>query len=50
MMLEQLGLKDSALQVRNAVAKVLKAGKPRTPDLGGTDSSAAITEAILAAL
>ncbi|MFN6054376.1 MAG: tartrate dehydrogenase [Planctomycetia bacterium] len=50
MMLEHLGLKDSALQVRNAVAKVLKAGKPRTPDLGGTDSSAAITEAILAAL
>jgi isocitrate/isopropylmalate dehydrogenase len=49
-MLEHLGLHDAALNVNQAVAKVLKAGAPRTPDLGGKASTKEITEAILAAL
>jgi isocitrate/isopropylmalate dehydrogenase len=43
-------LHDAALNVNQAVAKVLKAGAPRTPDLGGKASTKEITEAILAAL
>jgi len=50
LMLEHLGLHDAALNVNQAVAKVLKAGAPRTPDLGGKASTKEITEAILAAL
>src|SRR5262249_1829693 len=50
MLLEHLGLARSAAAVRKAVAAVLKAGKPRTPDLGGTATTAAVTEAVLAAL
>jgi isocitrate/isopropylmalate dehydrogenase len=29
---------------------VLKAGKPRTPDLGGTATTVAVTDAVLGAL
>jgi tartrate dehydrogenase/decarboxylase / D-malate dehydrogenase len=50
MMLEHLGLAAAADAVRAAVARVLKAGQPRTPDLGGTATTAAVTDAVLAAL
>jgi tartrate dehydrogenase/decarboxylase/D-malate dehydrogenase len=50
MLLDHLGLGRSAGAVRQAVAAVLKAGKPRTPDLGGTANTGAVTEAVLAAL
>src|SRR5919204_6717926 len=36
LLLDHLGLTASGDRVRRAVAAVLKAGKPRTPDLGGT--------------
>src|SRR5581483_8063068 len=35
LLLDHLGLDKSASALRNAVADVLKAGSPRTPDLGG---------------
>ena len=50
MLLEHLGLSRSAVAVRNAVATVLKAGKPRTPDLGGNATTGMVTEAVMAAL
>src|SRR5205823_11962465 len=50
MLLEHLGLPKGATAVRRAVAGVLKAGKPRTPDLGGSATTAAVTEAVLAAI
>jgi tartrate dehydrogenase/decarboxylase/D-malate dehydrogenase len=50
MLLEHLGLAASAMALRKAVAAVLKAGKPRTPDLGGRDSTAAVADAIVAQL
>ncbi|HLN29261.1 MAG TPA: tartrate dehydrogenase [Gemmataceae bacterium] len=50
MLLDHLGLPKSAVAVRQAVAAVLRAGKPRTPDLGGTASTSAMTEAVLAAI
>jgi tartrate dehydrogenase/decarboxylase/D-malate dehydrogenase len=50
MLLDHLGREKSATAVRRAVAAVLKAGKPRTPDLGGQATTAAVTEAVLAAL
>jgi tartrate dehydrogenase/decarboxylase/D-malate dehydrogenase len=50
MLLDHLGLASSAQGVRQAVAAVLKAGKPRTPDLGGNATTAMVTEAVLAAL
>jgi tartrate dehydrogenase/decarboxylase/D-malate dehydrogenase len=50
MLLDHLGLLKAANAVRNAVAAVLKAGKPRTPDLGGNATTAAVAEAVLAAL
>ena len=50
MLLEHLGLARSAAALRGAVATVLKAGKPRTPDLGGSATTAAVTDAVLAAL
>jgi tartrate dehydrogenase/decarboxylase / D-malate dehydrogenase len=50
MLLDHLGLSASAAAVRKAVAAVLKAGKPRTPDLGGTAKTAAVADAVLAAL
>ena len=34
----------------DAVAAVLKAGKPRTPDLGGKDGTKDVADAVLAAL
>jgi tartrate dehydrogenase/decarboxylase/D-malate dehydrogenase len=50
LMLEHLGLVKSAAAVRQAVAAVLKAGKPRTPDLGGNNKTTDVTEAVLAVL
>ncbi len=50
MLLEHLGLAKSAAAIRQAVATVLKAGKPRTPDLGGNSTTVAVTEAVLASL
>jgi tartrate dehydrogenase/decarboxylase/D-malate dehydrogenase len=50
MLLDHLGLAKSALAVRNAVAAVLKAGRPRTPDLGGQEKTATVGEAVLASL
>ncbi len=50
MLLDHLGREKSATAVRRAVAAVLKAGKPRTPDLGGQATTVAVTEAVMAAL
>jgi tartrate dehydrogenase/decarboxylase/D-malate dehydrogenase len=50
MLLDHLGLAKSAAVVRQAVASVLKAGKVRTPDLGGTATTTTVTEAVLSAL
>jgi tartrate dehydrogenase/decarboxylase/D-malate dehydrogenase len=50
MLLEHLGLDKSAAGARAAVAAVLKAGRVRTPDLGGTSKTAEVAEAVLAAL
>jgi tartrate dehydrogenase/decarboxylase / D-malate dehydrogenase len=50
MLLDHLGLARSAAAVRNAVAVVLKAGRPRTPDLGGNTTTGAVAEAVIKAL
>jgi tartrate dehydrogenase/decarboxylase/D-malate dehydrogenase len=50
MMLEHLGLSHAAAAIHKAVASVLKAGKPRTPDLGGTARTGDVAEAVLAAI
>jgi tartrate dehydrogenase/decarboxylase / D-malate dehydrogenase len=50
MLLDHLGLGKIATAVRSAVATVLKAGKPRTPDLGGNASTVQVGDAVLAAL
>jgi tartrate dehydrogenase/decarboxylase/D-malate dehydrogenase len=50
MMLEHLKLTASAKAIRAAVAKVLKTGQPRTPDLGGTAKTVEMGDAVLKAL
>jgi isocitrate/isopropylmalate dehydrogenase len=50
LMLDHLALAKSAAAVRKAVAAVLKAGKPRTPDLGGEARTVEVGDAVLAAL
>jgi tartrate dehydrogenase/decarboxylase/D-malate dehydrogenase len=50
MLLDHLGLHAAGEAVRRAVAVVLKAGRPRTPDLGGQAKTAEMGEAVLAAL
>lgn len=50
MLLDHLGLGKAATAVRRAVASVLKAGKPRTPDLGGQAKTAEVADAVLAAV
>jgi tartrate dehydrogenase/decarboxylase/D-malate dehydrogenase len=50
MLLDHLGLARSGAAIRQGVAAVLKAGKPRTPDLGGRASTIEVTDAVLAAL
>jgi tartrate dehydrogenase/decarboxylase/D-malate dehydrogenase len=50
MLLEHLGLTKSAAVLKKAVAAVLKAGRPRTPDLGGNAGTVQVADAVLAAL
>jgi tartrate dehydrogenase/decarboxylase/D-malate dehydrogenase len=50
MMLEFLGETAAQTDINNAIAKVLAAGSVRTPDLGGSSSTTAVTDAVLAAL
>jgi tartrate dehydrogenase/decarboxylase / D-malate dehydrogenase len=47
MMLEHLGLAEAASAVNAAVATVLEEGKVRTPDLGGSSSTAEVTSAVI---
>ena len=49
-MLEFLGLEQAALELEQAVAGVLAEGKALPRDLGGTTSTAAVTDAVLAKL
>jgi len=50
LLLDHLGLSQSAGALRRAVAAVLKAGQPRTPDLGGNSTTVAVADAVLAAV
>jgi tartrate dehydrogenase/decarboxylase/D-malate dehydrogenase len=50
LLLDHLGLATSAAAVRKAVAAVLKAGKPSTPDLGGKAGTKDMADAVLAAV
>jgi 3-isopropylmalate dehydrogenase len=50
MMLDHLGETRTAERVRRAVARVLAQGSPRTPDVGGTASTAEVGRAIAEAL
>jgi tartrate dehydrogenase/decarboxylase/D-malate dehydrogenase len=50
MLLDHLWFAKSAAAVRKAVAAVLKAGSPRTPDLGGKARTVEVAEAVLKAL
>ncbi len=50
MLLDHLGLKAAGDALRRAVAAVLKAGTPHTPDLGGKASTREMGDAVLAAL
>lgn len=47
MMLDHLEVPDTARQIEQAVAAVLAEGKVRTPDLGGTNSTQEVTDAVL---
>jgi tartrate dehydrogenase/decarboxylase/D-malate dehydrogenase len=46
-MLDHLEMAEAARDVENAVAAALASGKARTADLGGTSSTAEMTEAVL---
>jgi tartrate dehydrogenase/decarboxylase / D-malate dehydrogenase len=46
MMLDHLGLPQAGHQIERAVAAVLAEGKVRTPDLGGSNSTQQVTEAV----
>src|SRR5262245_6117162 len=50
LLLDHLGAPPAAAAIRKAVAAVLKAGKPRTPDLGGNAKTVEMADAVLAAL
>lgn len=50
MLLDHLNAPRGAQTVRDAVARVLAAGAPRTPDLGGNASTVEVGRAVLAAL
>ena len=50
MMLEHLGEEEAARAVHGAVVKVLAGRKERTADLGGSSTTAAVTEAMLGEL
>ena len=47
MMLDHLGLGVAAMSIHQAVAELLRSGGPRTPDLGGTDTTERVGNAIL---
>ena len=49
-LLDGLGEGVAASLVRYAVHDVLAAGAPRTPDLGGTDGTAEVTQAVIASV
>lgn len=46
MMLDYLGEKEAAAKIENAVLKVLKEGKVRTKDLGGSSTTSEMSDAI----
>jgi tartrate dehydrogenase/decarboxylase/D-malate dehydrogenase len=50
MLLDHLELTRAGAALRKAVAAVLRAGKARTPDLGGSARTTDVSEAVLAAL
>jgi tartrate dehydrogenase/decarboxylase / D-malate dehydrogenase len=50
MMLDHFGMAGAARSVERAVAAVLKEGKYRTPDLGGTSSTSDVTGAVIGEL
>jgi tartrate dehydrogenase/decarboxylase/D-malate dehydrogenase len=50
LLLDHLGQSAAGAAVRRAVAAVLKAGRPATPDLGGTARTGEVGDAVLAAL
>ncbi len=50
LLLDHLGNPRAAQAVQSAVASVLKAGKVRTPDLGGTSTTTQMADAVLAAI
>jgi len=47
MMLAHLGMEEAGLSVERAVARVLKEGKYRTPDLGGSSGTRDVTGAVI---
>ncbi len=49
-MMDHLGNPAAAKDIEGSVAKVLSAGKIRTPDLGGSSTTTQVTDAILDAL
>jgi tartrate dehydrogenase/decarboxylase/D-malate dehydrogenase len=50
LLLDHLAVERAASSIRRAVAAVLKAGQPCTPDLGGKAGTAEVADAVLAAL
>jgi 3-isopropylmalate dehydrogenase len=50
LMLDHLGAARTAERIRQATARVLAANGPKTPDLGGTASTAEVGRALLEAL
>ena len=49
-MLEHLGETAASADIERAIAKVLGAGKVRTPDLGGSSTTTAVTDAVISEL
>jgi isocitrate dehydrogenase (NAD+) len=50
MLADYLGYRDAAGRIRKAVGEVLRAGHTLTPDLGGSATTAEVTETILAGM
>ncbi len=50
LMLDYLGEKDMAVNLENAVTKVIKAGKVKTYDMGGTNTSLEVAQEVAANL
>jgi tartrate dehydrogenase/decarboxylase/D-malate dehydrogenase len=50
MMLDHLGHRDAADAVVGAIEAVLRDGAAMTPDMGGTATTGALTQAVLDAL